>query len=85
MLEQPGRVICSIPYEDGWTVRINGEETEGVLFGGCLMAFDLEPGTYAFEMEYVPAGAWAGIAVSAGSILIFILLMRLRGKVPIKR
>lgn len=85
MLEQPGRVICSIPYEDGWTVRINGEETEGVLFGGCLMAFDLEPGTYAFEMEYVPAGAWAGIAVSVGSILIFILLMRLRGKVPIKR
>lgn len=80
VLEQPGRVICSIPYEDGWTVRINGEKTEGVLFGGCLMAFDLEAGEYSFEMEYVPAGAWAGIAVSAVSILAFILLMLRRGK-----
>ncbi len=83
-LERPGRVICSIPYEDGWTVRINGEEAEGVLFGGCLMAFDLGPGEYAFEMKYVPAGAMAGLAVSGGSILIFILLMcsgkKVRGK-----
>ena len=79
-LEQPGRVICSIPYEDGWTVRINGEEAEGVLFGGCLMAFDLEPGEYEFEMEYVPAGARAGIAVSGVSILLFALLMGLQGK-----
>ncbi len=70
-LEQPGRVICSIPYEDGWTVRINGEKAEGVLFGGCLMAFDLEPGEYTFEMKYVPAGARAGLAVSAVSILLF--------------
>ncbi len=72
-LEQPGRVICSIPYEDGWTVRINGEEAEGVLFGGCLMAFDLEPGKYTFEMKYVPAGAWAGLAVSGVSIILFVL------------
>ncbi|HBA51277.1 MAG TPA: hypothetical protein DCZ91_26460 [Lachnospiraceae bacterium] len=69
-LEQPGRVICSIPHEDGWTVRINGEEAEGVLFGGCLMAFDLEPGEYTFEMKYVPAGAWAGLAVSVVSIML---------------
>ena len=72
-LEQPGRVICSVPYEDGWTVRINGEKTEGVLFGGCLMAFDLEPGEYTFEMKYVPAGSRAGLAVSAVSVILFLL------------
>lgn len=75
-LEQPGRVICSIPYEDGWTVRINGEKAEGVLFGGCLMAFDLEPGEYTFEMKYVPVGVRAGLAVSGVSILLFILLRK---------
>ena len=76
-LEQPGRVICSIPYEDGWTVRINGEKAEGALFGGCLMAFDLEPGEYTFEMRYVPAGARAGLAVSAVSIPLFVLAEKL--------
>ncbi len=70
-LEEAGRLILSVPYEDGWTVYVNGEETEGTLFGGCLMAFDLEPGEYAFEMKYVPKGSGAGMAVSGISIALF--------------
>jgi len=77
-LAEPGRVIFSVPYEDGWTVLVNGEEREGVLFGGCLMAYDLEEGTYHFEMKYVPEGAYAGIIVSVCSILLFIGIQLLR-------
>ncbi len=88
-LRKPGRLICSVPYEDGWTILVNGKETEGTLFGGCLMGFDLEPGEYTFEMRYTPSGAHAGIAVSALSIGIFILTMimkkRIRGLTDAKR
>ncbi len=70
-LEKPGRLILSVPYEEGWTVLVNGEEKEGSLFGGCLMAFDLEPGDYTFEMTYVPKGRNAGLVISAGGILLF--------------
>ncbi|MCI9336268.1 MAG: YfhO family protein [Lachnospiraceae bacterium] len=92
VMEEAGRLILSVPYEAGWEVSVNGEETEGVLFGGCLMAFDLEPGAYSFEMKYVPEGLEAGIAVSAVSIAGFAAVMilgrrkRLRtaeGKKPI--
>ncbi len=38
------------------------------------MAFDLEPGQYSLELHYVPEGARAGLALSAGSILVFALL-----------
>ncbi|MCM1027347.1 MAG: YfhO family protein [Roseburia sp.] len=81
-LDQPGRLVLSIPYEDGWTVKMNGEEREGELFGGCLMAFDLEPGSYELEMRYRPAGAAAGLAVSAVSCACFagIMLWRRRRK-----
>lgn len=78
VMEEAGRLILSVPYEDGWTVSVNGVETEGVLFGGCLMAFDLEPGEYDFEMRYVPAGAAAGAAVSGVSVLLFALIMTAR-------
>ena len=71
VMEEAGRLILSVPYEAGWRVRVNGEEMEGELFGGCLMAFDLEPGAYKFEMKYVPEGARAGIAVSCVSIAGF--------------
>ena len=77
-LEEAGRLILSVPYEGGWTVYVNGEETEGTLFGGCLMAFDLEPGEYAFEMKYVPKGSGAGMAVSGVSIALFAAALFIR-------
>ena len=74
-LEQGGRLILSIPYEDGWTVLVNGKEMEHTTFGGCLMAFDLEPGEYYIEMRYIPAGLQAGILVSILSLGLFVGVM----------
>lgn len=79
-MENAGRLVLSVPYEDGWHVKINGVETEGQLFGGCLAAFDLEPGEYTIEMEYRPVGAVAGMLVSAGSIMLFTGIMIWRRK-----
>lgn len=79
-LTEPGRLILSVPYEAGWTVLINGSEAEGTLFGGCLMAFDLEPGEYRFDMAYVPAGAGAGLAASVAGIAVFAVLMLIQRK-----
>ena len=79
-LEEAGRLVLSVPYEEGWTVEINGLETEGALFGGCLMAFDLEPGTYKIQMRYRPAGSAAGIAVSIVCIMLFAGIMALQHK-----
>lgn len=70
-LQESGRLILSVPYEKGWKVFLNGEETKAELFGGTLMAFDLEAGEYELTMHYTPAGRNAGIAVSIVSILLF--------------
>jgi len=81
-LSEAGRLILSIPGEDGWKVLINGEEVEYELFGGALMAFDLEPGDYRLEMTYVPEGSGAGIAISVVSVFLFtaVMLWRKRKK-----
>ncbi|MBO5336548.1 MAG: YfhO family protein [Lachnospiraceae bacterium] len=79
-LTEAGRLILSIPYETGWKVLVNGEEVEPQLFGGTLMAFDLEPGEYMLEMHYVPTGKWAGVAVSVVSVMLFGGLMLIEKK-----
>ncbi len=84
-LKEPGRLILSVPHEAGWTVLINGRKAEGELFGGCLMAFDLEPGEYGFELNYVPAGAGTGLAVSIGSIAFFAVFMLIQRKMRNRR
>jgi len=73
-LKEAGRLILSIPYEDGWSVRINGEKVEPDLFGGTLMAFDLAPGDYELQMKYVPEGSRIGLAVSLVTLGIFVSL-----------
>jgi uncharacterized membrane protein YfhO len=84
-LPEAGRLILSVPNEKGWRVTLNGQQVEPDLFGGTFMAFDLQPGEYELRMEYVPYGKYAGLAVSAVSILCFGLLMWHRHRKKIKK
>ncbi len=70
-LTEAGRLILSIPWEKGWTVRINGQETEPELFGGVFIALDLEPGTYHIELDNVADGRALGAWISAGCTFLF--------------
>ena len=47
------------------------EKTEPQTFGGCLMAFDLEPGTYEIQMKYIPQGLIPGAVISVLCIAVF--------------
>jgi uncharacterized membrane protein YfhO len=80
-LENEGRLILSVPYEKGWTITVNGTETEPELFADCLIALDLQPGQYEISMNYVPYGTYAGIIVSIVSAIIFTLTQILRSKI----
>ncbi len=80
-LSQAGRLILSIPLEDGWTVEVDGKETEPGTFGGTLIALELEAGHHSLQMYYVPQGKYEGLAVSGLSIVIFVLVtLAMRGK-----
>ncbi len=74
-LGEAGRLVLSIPYDQGWTVTINGVQRKPETFGGALMAFDLEQGSYEIEMHYFPLGLKLGIGISLFSLLIFALLI----------
>jgi uncharacterized membrane protein YfhO len=58
----------SLPYDKGWTVRIDGRRVHTREVLGSLTAFYVPPGTHKIEMNYVPQGFAAGIAVTAASL-----------------
>lgn len=70
-LEEEGRLILSIPYEKGWNVVLDGEKVQPELFGGTLMAFDLQAGHHTLSMSYIPHGKYLGILISVVSIGLF--------------
>lgn len=69
---ESGLFYTSIPYEEGWTAKVDGEEVEMSPVGGSLVAFDLERGSHEIELTYYPKGFWPGLLVSVFCLLLLI-------------
>lgn len=67
-----GLFYTSIVYEDGWTVKVDGEKVDTKKVGGALLAFDVTKGKHKIEISYLPSGYLVG---TLASILGIILLL----------
>lgn len=68
--EKDERLFLSVPYHEGWTILLNGEEIEPELFGDCLISIPLTDGTNQVEMVYHVPMLKTGAVVSCAGILI---------------
>lgn len=71
-VSEEGMFYTSIPYEEGWTATVDGEETKITPIGGSLLAFPLQPGEHTIKLVYYPQGFWIGLAVSIVALAAFI-------------
>ncbi|MEA4823451.1 MAG: YfhO family protein [Clostridiaceae bacterium] len=78
-------VYTSIPYEGGWTVKVDGEPVEVLCGANAVIAFAITGSTHTIEMSYCPPGLVPGAIISGGAIVIFaaLILLRRRGKHPV--
>ncbi len=63
-------VLTSIPYEKGWTLYIDGVETEITPYQDALISFNPGTGSHNIELKFVAPGLKIGIVVSAVGILL---------------
>ena len=70
-----GIMYTSIPYDKGWKVMVDGKEVETESIDGSLLYIHLPAGTHTVTMRYIPTGFIPGFVLSAGSCLIFIILI----------
>lgn len=79
-VKEDGFFVTSIPYEKGWTMKVDGETVEPKAFGGAFLAADLEAGEHEIELTYLPDGFVPGILVSLCGIGILVALCFVRKK-----
>lgn len=72
-----GVMVASMPYDEGWTVTVDGEAVELIKNESHLMMFNISQGEHTVEMKYFPQGLKEGIFVSVASILALALVMLL--------
>lgn len=67
-------LYTSIPYEEGWKVRVNGERVKTLSFKDAMLMVPLSPGEKTIEIYYSPQGFYLGLFLSGISFLILSIL-----------
>lgn len=70
-----GKLTFSIPCEKGWTLYVDGKETEKQTFLDSLIAVPLSEGMHEIELCYVTPGLKEGAVISGGALLLFLLII----------
>ncbi|NLK39533.1 MAG: YfhO family protein [Clostridiales bacterium] len=68
-------IYTSIPFDQGWIVKVDGKIVDTFEALDALLAFDVEPGEHTLELRYMPGAFVKGVITTLASILIFILIV----------
>lgn len=61
-------LYSSIPFDEGWSILIDGEKADTFALGDVMLATYIKPGEHTVEYKYSPRGLNLGIIISAASI-----------------
>jgi uncharacterized membrane protein YfhO len=68
-----GILATTLPYDTGWTVKIDGKKAPLQRLAGVFLSVELPAGTHKISMRYRPPGWLPGLAVSATCVAGMVL------------
>ncbi|MDE6780408.1 MAG: YfhO family protein [Ruminococcus sp.] len=68
---EDGILYLSIPYENGWTVRVDGEKVKTTKIIQSMLGAEVPAGHHTIELEYMPEGFIVGVVVSGTALILF--------------
>lgn len=77
-MEKDGYLITSIPYEDSFTVKIDGEERNYEKVNTAFLGLQLEKGTHHVEIVYHAPGSAAGKVVTGIGVSLWCILIAIQ-------
>jgi len=66
-------LFTSIPYDKGWSARVNGKKVELMKFADTLIAIPLSAGENKVEMTYTAGGFTLGVCISLMALIILLI------------
>lgn len=70
--ERAGLLFFSIPYDKGWTIKVDGKAVEPYKVFDTFLSVHMTAGSHEVSLEYMPEGLKTGGMITAGSILILL-------------
>lgn len=78
-----GYLYTSIPYDEGWSVYIDGQQVKTFKTGDCQLTTTIKKGTHTVTYKYMPKGMKEGALISALSLIAagaYVVLKRKKDK-----
>lgn len=72
--DKDGVLFTTISWEPGWTIYVDGVETEPVKLVDAVIGVPLSEGTHTIEMKFFPAGMKLGIILSIAGVITVIII-----------
>lgn len=73
-MKEDGFILFSIPYDTGWTVKVDGTETGIEPVADGLLGVPVAAGSYSLELTYVSPGFYTGILLTIGGLIFYLIL-----------
>lgn len=73
-LEEDKLLVLSIPYQNGWTVYVDGEQTEAVRTNYMYIGIPLTAGAHTVELEFAIPGVKYALVIMPSAVVLFIVL-----------
>ena len=71
-IEENGYLITSIPYDEGFSIKVNNKKVKSELVNKAFLGFKLDKGKYIIEICYNPPLLKEGMIISLISLGIFL-------------
>ena len=68
-----GYLYTSIPYDEGWSVYIDGERVKTFEIGDSMLATTVKPGKHTVEYKFTPKGLKYGIVITTAAWLCILV------------
>ncbi len=73
-----GILYTSVPYDAGWTVKVDGKKVDTMMIGSAMLGIELDAGMHNITMTFCPRGFVVGVICTVLAILILVLLAVLK-------
>lgn len=81
--ENDGVLLFTIPYDGGWSLKIDGKKVPLTKVAGYLSGAEISAGTHEIEMAYTVPGIIAGGIISGLGVMALVLWIIIRKRKPL--
>lgn len=69
-------LFTTLPYQDGWTVKVDGKKVEHLEVMKAMIGVELTPGTHTVTFSYTPPGFTMGVVMFILGIGLLVMFYR---------